>query len=115
MLGMAGLSSSWAFRSGRSEVQSKSFSTLKEQALVLDLTQRLAEAQIERGDAVASQGLWNEIAALEIDPERIIHLLYNRERRSTHAALRATDDQWMKNQQPEIPTRGWLLKTLSLF
>ncbi len=115
MLGMAGLSSSWAFRSGRSEVQSKSFSALKEQALVLDLTQRLAEAQIERGDAVASQGLWNEIAALEIDPERIIHLLYNRERRSTHAALRATDDQWMNDQQPEIPARGWRLKTFSLF
>ena len=112
---MTALSSSWALRPGRAGVPNQSFSALKEQALVIELTQRLAEAQIEQGDAVASQGLWNEIAALEIDPERIIHLLYNRERRSTHAALRATDDQWMNDQQPEIPARGWRLKTFSLF
>ncbi len=112
---MTALSSRSMKRPGQAGVQSKSFSALKEQALVIDLTQRLAEAQIEQGDAVASQGLWNEIAALEIDPERIIHLLYNRERRGSHAVLRATDDQWMNDQQAQLPKYGLLLKTLSLF
>lgn len=53
-----------------------SFGELKERQLVFLLARQLAEAQFVRGDRRASERLWQEVAALEIDPERIIALLY---------------------------------------
>ena len=53
-----------------------SFGELKERQLVFLLARQLAEAQFVRGDRAASERLWQEVAALEIDPERIIALLY---------------------------------------
>ncbi len=48
----------------------------KEQQLVFLLTRQLVEAQIVRGDRERSEQLWQEVAALELDPERITTLLY---------------------------------------
>lgn len=48
----------------------------KEQQLVFLLTRQLVEAQIRRGDRERSQRLWQEVAALELDPERITALIY---------------------------------------
>jgi hypothetical protein len=53
-----------------------SFGALKERQLVFLLARQLAEAQFVRGDRLASERLWQEVAALEIDPDRIIALLY---------------------------------------
>ena len=59
---MTAPSSSCTDRPGRAGISSDSFSDRKEQALVILLAQYLAEAQIGRADAQASQGLWNEVA-----------------------------------------------------
>ena len=48
----------------------------KEQQLVFLLARQLVEAQIVRGDRARSERLWQEAAALELDPERITALLY---------------------------------------
>ena len=53
-----------------------SFGDLKERQLVFLLARQLAEAQFVRADRAATERLWQEVAALEIDPERIIALLY---------------------------------------
>lgn len=53
-----------------------SFGELKERQLVFLLVRQLAEAQFVRGDRAAGERLWQEAAALEIDPERITALLY---------------------------------------
>ncbi len=53
-----------------------SFSELKQQKLVFLITRQLAVAQFARADRERTQALWQEAAALELDPDRIIHLLY---------------------------------------
>lgn len=52
------------------------YAQLKERQLVFLLVRQLAEAQIARADGPRSAGLWREVAALELDPERITALLY---------------------------------------
>lgn len=52
------------------------FAALKERQLVFLLARQLAEAQFRRADRPASERLWQEVAALGIDPERITALLY---------------------------------------
>ena len=58
---MTAPSSSCTNRPGRAGVSSDSFATRKEQALVILLAQQLADAQIGRADAQASQALWDEV------------------------------------------------------
>jgi len=94
-------------------VSSDSFTARKEQALVILLSQQLADAQIGRADAHASQSLWDEVAELDIDPDRIIHLLYSGEEVSDRAALKDRDDSWLSAQQMS-PERGWSLQRLHL-
>lgn len=48
----------------------------KEQQLVFLLTRQLVDAQIARADRERTQRLWQEVAALELDPERITALMY---------------------------------------
>lgn len=43
----------------------------KEQQLVFLLVRQLADAQMHRGSAERCRRLWQEAAALELDPERI--------------------------------------------
>jgi hypothetical protein len=53
-----------------------SFAAFKEQQLVFRLTRQLAEAQFLQADRARSERLWQEVALLQIDPDRIITLLY---------------------------------------
>ncbi|MFM7236971.1 MAG: hypothetical protein ACKOYK_09430 [Cyanobium sp.] len=52
------------------------FAAQKERQLLFLLTRQLAEAQFQRADQIRSQQLWQEAAALDLDPDRLIHLLY---------------------------------------
>jgi hypothetical protein len=52
------------------------FATLKERQLLFLLTRQLAEAQFQRADQTRTEQLWQEAAALDLDPDRLIHLLY---------------------------------------
>ena len=89
------------------------FTASTQQALVLLLTQQLADAQIRRADARNSKRLWQEVAALDIDPERITALLYSGLDVDNREALRQEDDAWL-NQRCQRPQRGWGLQTLHL-
>jgi hypothetical protein len=40
------------------------------------LVRQLADAQFRRADRSLSERLWQEAAALELDPDRLTHLLY---------------------------------------
>lgn len=111
---MTAPSSSCTNRPGRAGVSSDSFATRKEQALVILLAQQLADAQIGRADAQASQALWDEVAELNIDPDRIIHLLYGGEEVSDRTALKERDDSWLSAQQGSPQQRGWSLQQLHL-
>jgi len=53
------------------------FIARKQQALALHLVRQLADTQFRRADAAGSERLWQEVALLEIDPERITALLYS--------------------------------------
>ncbi len=48
----------------------------KERQLVFLLARQLADAQFMCADAQRTERLWREVAALEIDPERVTALLY---------------------------------------
>lgn len=62
--------------------------------LVLTLVAQLAEAQFARADRTRSERLWQEVAALEIDPERITRLLYGGHDVNDREGLAAMDRSW---------------------
>jgi hypothetical protein len=85
----------------------------KQQALVLLLVRQLADAQFTRADARGSERLWQEVAALEIDPERVTALLYCGVDIDDRQALLAEDESWLgRQEQPR--RRGWSLRNLHL-
>lgn len=96
--------------SGR-ESREQSFAALKEQQLVFLLTRHLAEAQFLLADRQRSERLWQEVAALEIDPERITALLYGGLETDDREVLRRQDDLWLAAQVRPVQ-RGWSLRTL---
>ena len=79
----------------------------KQQALVLLLSQQLMETQFIRADRPGSDRLWQEVAALDLDPERIEHLLYSGLDCSSRHALIKEDDIWMDRHTPPKPRRRW--------
>ena len=70
---------------------SESYEILKERHLVAQLAQQLAEAQFAHADESRSRRLWDEVAALDIDPDRVLHLLYGGNDLDDEAALCAED------------------------
>jgi hypothetical protein len=82
-----------------------SFSACKEQQLVFLLVRQLAHAQFALADRAMTQRLWQEVEALEIDPERIIRLLYGGHDVHDREALQVLDAQWRACQSPR--RRGW--------
>ncbi|MFM8524429.1 MAG: hypothetical protein ACKOCM_02220 [Cyanobacteriota bacterium] len=89
------------------------FTARKQQALVLLLAQQLADAQIRRGDRAGAERLWQEVAVLEIDPERITALLFCGQDPDDRETLRFEDDRWLAvNARPQ--QRGWSLRSLHL-
>lgn len=89
------------------------FTVRKQQALVVLLTQQLADAQFRRADHPATERLWQEVAALEIDSERVMALLYSGLDLEDRDALRLEDDRWLA-AQGKRQRRGWSLRTLHL-
>lgn len=67
------------------------FAALKERQLVFLLVRQLADAQFRRGDRAASERLWQEVADLGIDPDRIIALLYGADDLNDPEALERID------------------------
>lgn len=93
-------------RSGAgSEVFEGTFAECKEQQLVFLLVRQLAAAQFELANPAMTERLWQEVAALEIDPERITALLYGGQDVNDRAALRVLDEQWRAGHRPQ--RRGW--------
>lgn len=82
-----------------------SFAARKQRHLLFLLTRQLAEAQFVRADGARAQRLWNEAAALDLDPERIIHLLYGVADHTDSAEMEAVDRHWCGDQAPL--RRGW--------
>jgi len=83
---------------------SADFAALKERQLVFLLVRQLAEAQFKRADRQRSQQLWREVAALELDPERITTLLYSGVDLDDRQALEELEAAW---SQP-LRVKGWL-------
>jgi len=80
------------------------FAALKERQLVFLLVRQLAEAQFRRADRQRSQQLWQEVAALELDPERITALLYSGVDLEDRQALEELEAAWSQPLRPQ----GWL-------
>jgi hypothetical protein len=83
-----------------------SFADLKERQLVFLLVRQLGHAQFERGDRRSSERLWQEVAALEIDPERITSLLYGGHDLNNDASLEVIDRAYRLERQQQ-PSGGW--------
>ena len=81
-------------------MERESFAECKEQQLVFLLVRQLAAAQFEQADPRMTWRLWQEVNALEIDPERITALLYGGQDVNDRAALRPLDQQWRAEHRP---------------
>lgn len=92
----------------RSGSRLASFSACKEQALVVLLVQQLADAQIVSANQAATERLWQEVAALQLDADRITNLLYCGLDWRDREALLAEDTNWLA-KQPIQPQRRWSL------
>ena len=77
-----------------------------QQALVLLLSQQLIDAQIVRADRLGTNRLWQEVGALEIEPERIENLLYCGLDGSDRQGLIAEDNGWLSRNSPR-PRNRW--------
>jgi len=95
-------------------VTSTAFTARKQQALTLLLTRQLMDAQFVRADAAGSDRLWQEVADLEINPDRVLHLLYCGLDGSDRQAMSDEDDVWIQAQAAAQPARGWGLRHLHL-
>jgi hypothetical protein len=84
--------------------------------LVITLAGQLADAQFARADQPRVERLWREVAALEIDPERITRLLYGGQDVHDREGLAEMDRQWTKDEaagagggrRPQRVGRPWL-------
>ena len=56
-------------------------------------------------------GDWDEVAALELDPERVTALLYGGQDPHDREALRQLDSAWCS--RPELTRRGWFRRLRS--
>ncbi len=90
---------------GPKSQSSASFSDLKQQQLVFTLVRQLAEAQFVRADRELTRRLWEEVALLEIDPDRVTALLYGGHPCDDRQGLMALDASWSQ-QQPAAQPRG---------
>lgn len=92
---------------GASGGGSAAFTASKEQALILLLVQQLAEAQFVRADQAASERLWQEVAVLQLDIERLTHLLYCGLDLGDRQGLRAEDNAWLARRPVNAMARRW--------
>lgn len=80
----------------------------KEQQLVFLLTRQLVEAQFVQADRRRSQRLWQEVAALELDPERITALMYGVSDHDDTAEMEAVDQRHSSERQQPSHGSTWL-------
>ena len=89
-----------------------SFAALKQRQLVFLLTRQLVEAQFVRADQARSQRLWQEAAALDLDPDRIIHLLYGVANHADNGEMEAVDRSWRGSGSMTPHRRSWWAPSL---
>jgi hypothetical protein len=85
------------------------FAECKEQQLVFLLVRQLALAQFQLANTAMTARLWQEVVALDIDPERVTALLYGGQDVTDVNTLRDLDDGWRERHQP-IRRHGWLMR-----
>jgi hypothetical protein len=83
------------------------FAALKEQQLVFLLVRQLAAAQLSPCHGSTGERLWQEVADLGLDPERITRLLYGGQDACDSAALRELDGAWGREQIPTAAGASW--------
>ena len=71
----------------------------KEQQLVMRLCKDIARAQFVFANPKRSKRLWDEAAALEIEPDRLLHLLYGGVDLDDPADLIAADERYLSQRQ----------------
>ncbi len=74
--------------------QPKVFKETKEEK-VYSLTRELINAQFQLCDEELTNRLWEEVANLNIDPERIINLMYKCDSNDDFAAMVDKDSQYL--------------------
>lgn len=77
------------------------FAALKQRQLLFLLTRQLAEAQFARGDRALSERLWQEAAALELDPDRIVNLLYGVDDHQNQDVMEQVDALYLQSLSRE--------------
>ena len=96
-MAMTAPASSCTHQAWLSGVTSAAFSARKQQALVVLLAQQLMETQFQRADRSGTDRLWQESAALEIDPDRIVHLMYSGLDGSDRGSLMGAAAGWSRH------------------
>ena len=71
----------------------------KEQQLVMRLCKDIARAQFAFANPKRSKRLWDEAAALEIEPDRLLHLLYGGVDLDDPADVIAADEHYLSQRQ----------------
>ncbi len=77
--------------------QPKVFIEAKNQEKVFSLTRELINAQFELCDDELTNRLWEEVANLNIDPERIINLMYKCDSHDDFAAMVDKDSKYLES------------------
>ena len=77
--------------------QPRVFIEAKNQEKVFSLTRELINAQFELGDDELTNRLWEEVANLNIDPERIINLMYKCDSHDDFAAMVDKDSKYLES------------------
>lgn len=99
--------------SQRSRAGTSSFTALKQRHLLFLLTRQLAEAQFLKADPVQTERLWQEAAALELDPDRLISLLYGVADHGDLHEMEAVDQGHVECSRND--RQGWWAPTLARF
>ena len=77
--------------------QPKVFEEAKDQEKVYSLTRELINAQFQLCDDALTNRLWEEVANLNIDPERIINLMYKCDSNDDFAAMVDKDSKYLES------------------
>ena len=77
--------------------QPRVFKETKDQEKVYSLTRELINAQFQLCDDELTNRLWEEVANLNIDPERIINLMYKYDSHNDFTAMIDADSQYLES------------------
>ena len=77
--------------------QPRVFKGTKDQEKVYALTRELVNAQFQLCDDELTNRLWEEVANLNIDPERIINLMYKCYSHDDFTAMIDTDSKYLES------------------